>query len=271
MNSFSRSWQLAQSCLHVLKMDKELVWFPVISGILMAAVTLSFFFPLFFAGAFDGGSTQPILFLFAFLYYVVSYGIMIYFNAALVACADIRINGGDPTVADGFRAANMRLLNILGWAIVAATVGMILRIAARRNTNFGRVVSGLVGMAWSLMTFFVVPVLVLEGKGPLQAIKRSAGLFKKTWGENAVFTFSLGLVQIVLFLLGVAAILLGLLFPGPFLIFVIALVILYWVALAIVFSALSGVFTAALYNYAKTGTVARQFKQEMIVGAVKHR
>ncbi|MFH1401165.1 MAG: DUF6159 family protein [Nanoarchaeota archaeon] len=271
MNAFSRSWQLAKSCLHVLKMDKELVWFPIISGIMMVAVTLTFFFPLLFAGAFDGGSTHPILFLFAFLYYVVSYGIMIYFNAALVACADIRINGGDPTVVDGFRAANMRLANILGWALVAATVGVVLRILARRDTSFGRIVSGLVGMAWSLMTFFVVPVLVLEGKGPIFAIKRSASLFKKTWGENAVFTFSLGLAQVVMFLLGGAAILLGLLFPGPLLVVIIALVILYWVALAILFSALSGVFTAALYNYAKTGMVARQFKQEMIVGAVKHR
>ena len=181
-----------------------------------------------------------------FAYYFVSYAVIIYFNAALIGAAHIRLTGGDPTVSDGFRAANACLPSILLYALIAATVGMILK-AVRENSNnvVARIVVGLLGMAWTLIAFLVVPVIVIERKGAVAAVRRSASLLRHTWGEQIVSNLGFGLISLLLILPGALILVLGIGLvvsssSAAFGLAICIVAVLYWIALGIVMSALRG-------------------------------
>ena len=96
-----------------------------------------------------------------------------------------------PPWAARSQVANSRLHRLLPWALVSATVSMILSLLERYGI-VGRIVAGLVGLAWNLVTFLTIPILVIEDVGVGDAFKRSKELFKKTWGENVVGQAGLG-------------------------------------------------------------------------------
>ncbi|MFW5692135.1 MAG: DUF6159 family protein, partial [Chloroflexota bacterium] len=144
--SFSRSWNLVKASYGVLKQDKELLWFPVMSTIGLIIVTIVMMLPLAGTGVFQAveageelSNAQAVTgLIMAFLFYFVTYTVIIFSNTALIGAAMIRLDGGDPTVQDGLRIASERLPVILGWAAIAATVGMILQAlqsAARDSEN----------------------------------------------------------------------------------------------------------------------------------------
>jgi serine/threonine protein kinase len=118
-----------------------------------------------------------------FAFYLATSFVIVFFNTALISCALIRFDGGNPTLGDGLSAAVARLPQILGWALLSATVGTILKQVEERVPLVGKFVIGLVGMAWAILTFMVVPILAAEGLGPIAAVKRSTSLLRKTWGE----------------------------------------------------------------------------------------
>jgi len=166
----SNSWELVKASAAVLRSDKELVVFPIVSAIGVLIVTATFAVPLFLAGLFDqmytdGHGLQPLGMLVAFLFYLVQYFVIFFANTALVGAAMIRLDGGDPTVGDGFRIAMRRAGPILGYALISATVGLILRTIAERAGILGRLVISLIGLAWNLATYLVVPVLAAEDVG----------------------------------------------------------------------------------------------------------
>jgi len=186
----------------------------------------------------------------------VSYFIVIYFNTALVSCALIRLDGRDPTFMDGIHAASARIGKILSWTRIAATVGLILRLIRGDGDNLlVSLASALLGAAWSLATFFVIPVIVVDDVGGFAAIERSWKLFKSTWGETVVGSFSLALVfipAILLLLVGVFVVMAGSFEVG----LAIAMVaLLLWVVSAVLYGALQGIFVAIMYRYATTGEV----------------
>ena len=174
----SRSWQLVKASGAVLQQDKELLLFPLISSIVTVAVVAAFLLPLFGLGALDGlggGGPVPVAaYVVAFLFYLCQYFVIFYFNAALVGAAMIRLDGGNPTLSDGLRIANSKAMNILGYAAIAATVGMILRAIQERVGFLGKIVTGIIGAGWTLATSMVVPVLVSRDVGPVDAVKESA-------------------------------------------------------------------------------------------------
>jgi len=188
MGKFSHTWSLMGASWEVLKKDKEILIFPLISGICCLLVMASFAIPLVASDNWQPpgkeAATGELVEYYAilFLFYFCNYFIIVFFNSAIIACAVIRMGGGDPTVADGFRAAFSRIGLIVGWALVSATVGIILRIIEDRSKFVGRIVAGLLGLAWSVVSFLVVPILVVEKKGPMTALKDSTVLLKKTWG-----------------------------------------------------------------------------------------
>jgi hypothetical protein len=143
-----------------------------------------------------------------------------------------------------------RVGRILPWAIVSATVSVILQAIEQRGGAIGRIASAIGGLAWTLVTFLVVPVLVIEGIGVKDAVTRSAGLFKKTWGENVAAQVGFGLlgflVALPAILIAAAAFALG--SAAGFVI--LALAVLWILGSSMVISALNGVFQAALYRYA---------------------
>jgi hypothetical protein len=195
--TLGRSIELLKDTWHVLMMDKEHLLFPILSGIATLAILFTFIFPVLFLGLLgDTGAGPVLLFLLIFLFYFVSYAVAIFFNSGLIACASIRFSGGDPTVRDGISAALKHLDKILAWALIAATVGLVLSTLSRKSGVVGKIVISLVGIAWSLVTFLVIPVMILEERGVVDAIQESGRLLKKTWGENIVGNISLGIIFI---------------------------------------------------------------------------
>jgi hypothetical protein len=205
-----------------------------------------------------------------FVFYVCNYFIVVFFNAAIVACAVIRLGGGNPTIADGLRAAASRLPVIAGWALVSATVGLVLRVIEDRSEKIGQIVAGLLGMAWTITSFLVVPILVVENKNPIAALKDSAVLLKKTWGEQLVSNFSFGMIFLLLAIPVFGLMILGFfLGSGVALAACVGLAVIYLIVLALVQSALQAIFQTALYVYARDGQVPEGFHAEVLEGALR--
>ncbi len=266
MGRIRRSWELTKASWDVLRADKELLVLPVISFLATAIAAVSFFVPVFLLGSTDtvDGSTgfEPGLvgYVIAFVGYVVLAYITIFFNAALVSAADERMRGGDPTLGSALRGAASRALVILPWAVLSATVSIILRAIEERAGFLGKLVVGLVGLAWSLVTFLVLPVLVIEGVGVGEAVKRSATMFKRTWGEQVVATAGIGIVSFLAVLAGLPFVLLAVVSGVTTLVVAAVVVFVTWVLLvAVVSSALSVVYQTALYRYAVEGTAPPAF------------
>jgi hypothetical protein len=262
-------------CWRVLKQDKSLLIFPLLSGICCLALLASFAIPVYTTGAWvppraDAGTGRLVAYYgMLFLFYFCNYFIIVFFNAGVIACATIRMDGGDPTFGDGFRAAASRLPVILGWALVSATVGLVLRAIEDRSAKTGRIVAGLLGTAWTLASFLAVPVLVVENKNPIAALKDSAVLLKKTWGEQLTSNFSFGMIFLVLTIPAVAIVFVGLA-SGSMTIMAacVALAVVYLIVLALVQSALQSIFQAALFLYARGGRVPDGFRAEVLSGAM---
>ncbi len=274
---FSQSWSLVKASASVLRSDKELLVFPLLSAISCIIVAATFFVPAMFSGMFAGMDREqmnPLFYLFLFAFYVVQYFVIIFFNSALIGAAMIRLNGGDPTVADGFRIAMSKLPTILGYAVIAATVGVILRALQERAGFIGRFVIGLIGLAWTVASFLVVPVLVSQDIGPIDAVKRSAELLKKTWGQNLIGNTGIGLVFGLLFfglvIIGGGRIVLAV--SGGVLAITITAIVAVLVAfllLVLIQAALQGVYAAALYRYATEGDAGQGFDKAMVAEAFK--
>jgi hypothetical protein len=283
---FRNSWELVKESWAVLQSQKELVVFPIASLIGVVIVSIGFFVPMLGAGLFDqatrnGRSGMGIAtFIVLFLFYVVIYTVIIFANSALVGAVMIKLKGGTPTLSDGIAVARQRLGVIVGYAIIAATVGMILQAlssSARSNKNLvvaiiSSIVISLVGMAWNLATFLAVPVLVVEDVGPIEAIKRSAALLRQTWGEQVIGNAGIGMV---FGLLTFGVILLGGLLVGLFAsissalaILAVILLIVAVAAISVVGSTLSIIYRSALYRYAAEGKV-ELFQPELIQGAFR--
>ncbi len=266
------SWTLIKASAAVLRADKELVVFPIVSAISVLVVTVSFALPMILAGFLDAlleGHAQIFGFVVGFLFYIVQYTVIIFANSALVGAAMIRLRGGDPTVGDGFRVAMKHIGAILGYALISATVGMILRWLSERGKTLGQIVSSIVGLAWNLATYLVVPVLVVEGVGPVEAVKRSAHLLKKTWGEQIVGNFSISLVfvllAVLLIILGIPVFILVASTHSPVLIALTALLfVLTFVFMGLIGSTLNGIYVAAVYRYAAEGEASGFFSEEIV-------
>lgn len=282
-SSFGNSWQLVKASWAVLRADKELLWFPVLSTLALIAITITFFLPL--AGIFtafgfvaNNESVSGVIgVVLLFIYYLISYSVAYYFNTALVGAAMIRIDGGDPTLRDGLRIAGERMGIIIQYAVISATVGVILRMIQERGGIIGRLVAGLGSFAWNVATFLVVPVLVMEEVTPIDAIKRSGRMLRETWGEQLVFNFGIGaffgLIQMLLVAVAIALGFVAFEVLGAtwLVVVVVVLAIGATILLATISSAMNGIFQASLYRYAASGVVPDEFDIRLIEGAFKHK
>lgn len=278
MGSISRSFQLVKVCLRVLSTDKELVVFPILSAIGLLVVVLSFLGVGFGIGALARLSTSTVQagdVVIALGFYFVSYFVIIFFNSALVYAAHYRLAGGDPNVSIGLRGAAQHLPAILLWAMVSATVGLILRALSNQSRGrggvmaiVGMIVVAILGAAWTLLTYFVVPLIVIEGRGFVDSFKTSLSMFKRTWGEQVVGNFGLGIASMIVTI--IAALILALLYfllsplGGVGIGIVVTLGVVTATAIALVFSTLDGIYKAALYSYAATGQVPELFPDEVV-------
>jgi hypothetical protein len=268
--SIGRSFALIKTSWNILLDDKKLLIFPLISGIAILVVILTFVLPLILAGTFMNiPSVGPIFFYgLLFVFYVASYFVVIFFNTALITCVNARFHGKETSVGGGLSSASRHLASIFTWALVSATVGIILHLIERRAGFIGRIATALVGGIWSLVTFFVVPILILEDKGVVESVKESVSLMKRTWGESIVGSGSIMLIFVAIGIVGLLFVFATLL-VGNMIVFgsAVVLLILLVVVLAIVASAMQGIFVTALYTYARTGTVPEAFNKDLIQNA----
>jgi hypothetical protein len=249
MSKIKNTFALAGSSWSVLKADKALLVLPLLSGIASVIVAVSFVFPLLLV---DGGAEEPttLTYVLLFAMYVALAFVTIFFNAALVAGAYQRLRGGDPTLASALGGAVAKLGRILPWAIVSATVSVLIQAIQQRGGAAGRGVAGAAGLAWSMVTFLVVPVFVIEDIGVVTAVKRSTALFKQTWGENVTARVGFGLLGFLLALPAVLFVIAGLALGDLGAGIGIAIAVLWVVAVTLVMAALSSIFQTALYLYA---------------------
>jgi len=281
MSRLSNSWKMMKASATVLRLDPELLVFPFLSGIAAILVTATFVVPFALIGEGFGalenldGEIGYLGYVVGFVYYLVLYSLIFFFNTALVGATMIRLDGGNPTLSDGLNIAFKRLGSILEYAAIAATVGMILRALEERAGFIGRIVIGLIGLSWTLTTYLTVPVLVTKDVGAIDAVKESATVFKRTWGEQVVANIGIGFLTFLAFLLlalmAVPLILLtssiGEVAVAPVVISLVGGFIL----LALVSSALKGIYSAALYRYATTGDPGEHFNRQMMEEAFRPR
>lgn len=268
--SIGRSIMLVKTSWHILMQDKKLLAFPIISGVLSLIVLATFIIPLivvdFIHTAMPGGDLFFYGVLFAF--YLASYFVVIFFNTALISCVNARLQGYEMSVGDGIANAFRHFWSILAWALVSATVGVILYLIRERAGFMGNIVASFIGGAWGLVTFFVIPILVLEDKGVADSFRESASLIRKTWGESIVGSGSMMIIFAIIGVIGLLVVF-ATHFLGNLLIFGIAAVLFVFliIILAVVGSAMQGIFVVALYTYAKTGTVPSAFDRDLIANA----
>jgi hypothetical protein len=258
----------------VLKSDASLLLFPVLSTISgIVAVAVVCIPTMGFRGVWKVvDNKHPVAYLIAThdpTYYIAAFGsvflatfIGVFFNVALAACATRSLRGEDTSVSEGLSAALERIGPILGWTLVTTTVGLILQILEEYVGFAGRIAVWIAGAAWSIATFFVVPVVALEGSGPLEALKRSAAVVKARWGEGAtgaiIITAASGFANVAIVLVGAVGFMLlsRALLVGAV---VIAVAAAAFLAVIVVSSALNQIFRVAVYQYAENGTAPGGF------------
>lgn len=256
-----RGWALTKASFRVLEKDKEILVLPVLA-LLSIVVGVGFWLG---AGlvtlGLPGASPTVLHYVLAFVVYVTVAFVGTFFLAATIEMATLRLEGEDPVVRDGLAKAWEKKGKLLAWAVIAATVGILLRALRDRARGLGQLLGALLEIGWAVATFFAVPVLVYRDVGPIQAIKESGGLVRDTWGEAATGVASSGLVFLVLGLLGLLPIALGIA-VGSMLAFGIGVLVAvaWWALLAAANSAVSGILKAALYRYADTGQMPDGFE-----------
>jgi len=283
MGKFSRSWELVKQSFAILKSDKQLMLFPILSAACCLVVTAIIAtggtlltLPSFAAAAAAGEkwtpAHAPFFYPVLFLLYVANYFVIVFFNVALVGVANSRLVGGTWTMRDGLELAWARKGTIIQWAIVAATVGVILKTLEERMGILGRIVMRIIGVAWALACYFVVPVLAFEDLSPIEAVQRSSKLFKDTWGEKVVGGFSFSIVFFLLALPGIGLFVLSMFLgvgahSAAVFLLGFAVMMLYFLLLSVVSSAVQGIFNAALYRYACFKQVPPAFDGDLITAA----
>ena len=250
MNFFERignGWSLALLSFDIIKKNKSLLVFPALSVLSILLIILSFMIGsliLSFGEWAPGGS----IFFWLLIFYFVNSAVVIFFNMALIHCTFKILNGEQASVVEGVRFSFSRIKLVLSWALLSASVGVVLKAIERKHKILTNIVSGMFGLLWSLATFLVIPVLAYENLNVTDAIKRSAFLFNRTWGEQAGATFSFGVIGFLVFCaLGIflGAVILPLNIPVFFI-----LLIFSGSVIGCVMSAAETVFLAATYQYA---------------------
>ena len=265
----------AKASWAVLQHDRELAVLPILGALASLAVVLGIGLPIWLStdGIDDGGSSgsEPMLWIGGIIILLAITVITVFFNAAVVSGARERFSGGDPTISSAIKGAFSRLHVIVPWAILALTVGMIIRLIQSSDNIVARILGSLLNMAWGVLTFLVVPILVVEQTGPFQSLGRSGELLRHTWGENLIAQVGFGIIGFVAAIPGIIIIAIGA-SAGSVGAVVGVTIGFAWIALvSVVISTLTAIFQMALYLYATTGQVPMGFEQSGLTDTFNER
>lgn len=276
LERFRRGRELGRAVMAVLTGTPRLVMFPVISGLALLVLTAAVGAPIVLVAADDQSAVSTVqlvwMILGALAWYFGCAFVIVFCNAALISCAWDSFEGGGASLASGFAAAARRLPQILGWSALAATVGLAFRLLDGLSDKIGllgQLIDGLVQGAWSVVTYFVLPVVVAEALGPIDAVKRSSAILRKTWGETVGGSVGIGLRLGLFFLPLIGTV--ALLFTGfgghTVRVALGVLAGLYALAFVAVVAALGSILRAGLYSYATTGAAWGPMTPQMLQSA----
>jgi hypothetical protein len=261
MQRIKNSWELAKVSWSVLKSDRTLLWFPVLSAI-FGLIVVGVFGGLLAATGVNSGSNgglKGIGYVFIVVGYIALAFVSTYFLGALVHGANEALEGRRAVLGDCFAAANGRLHRLLPWALIQATVSIIIQALEERGF-LGQIVATVIGAAWAVVTFLTIPIIMLEDLGPIAALKRSGHLLKHSWGENIAAQAGFGIFSMLAIL--PAAIVLGLVVGSGSTVLIVgigAIAVAWAVVVSLTISALSGIYRVALYRFAVDGAAPPAF------------
>jgi hypothetical protein len=278
MGVFSRSWEVTKVTFSVMKKEKELYLFPILSTIFSLIFLGFLLLPLIISWVLSG-VFQPLYFFMIFISYFGLIFIAVFFNVCVVYTSAEAFAGKKPKFWSTIGFAFSRIFSIFLWSVVSATVILIFKLienVAKKAKGVGGIILGIFNslfkMAWGIITLFVVPAIVYHNLGPFSAIKNSVKVLKKTWGESLVRYFGLGFVAFIVLLpgliVGIPSFVLCLIFGFPITALVIFFVtLIYILVVALVFSVANSVFNTALYFYAETGRIPYPYTKEIMKNA----
>jgi hypothetical protein len=265
--TFSDSWKLTKTSFRLIREDRALLVFPFVVGLsILGVIALLLLgeYALLFGTVSKGGSVGTAQWAAAIVLFLAAYFAMVFLSvygtAALIAAATLKLNGQQPTAADGWKVARARLGRLVVWALITGTVGLVIQAISSRVRGVGGALIGIVGgVTWAIVTYFMIPVLLYENERPWPALKRSTHLFTSTLGRSLVSNLVLGLLiglavvaGVILGVVGLLVLVHGALVLGLVLIGVGIFVI---IVVALIGAAAEGILRAALYRYATTGNI----------------
>ncbi len=266
MGRMANTWRLTKTSWSLLKQDRELLWLPVLSMVAMLGLIAAAGVVAFVVGDVEQGSVNGAMVVLGILFLMALTAVGVFFEGALVAGAYDRMSGGDPTVRSAMNRAATHLPSLLGWAVITATVGILIRFLRERLGWLGQILSWVAEAAWSIATYLVVPAIVVDDERAVAGIKRSTSLVKQTWGENLISQAGFGLLGLVLVLpIAIVGVLIATLVPGTVGVVVGAAIgVAGAVTVMVVVGALSIYFKTALYVYATQGEVLGGYELDQI-------
>ena len=285
MGRFARSWQITKITFAVIQQDKEMLAFPMLAGVFSLLFTTALLFPTVIVQLLaETGDTSVafglVEYICLFVVYLGLAFISTFFNTCVVYTTKVRFSGGDATFMESIRYALSKVGRIFAWSMLAATVGILLRALDQAGRSMGgagqvvlKIFRSILGMIWSVVVIFVIPVMVYEDVGPFDAVKRSATTLRNTWGESLIRHLGLGFVSGICTFLGIILSigLVALLSPlgQTGLVVAIALSVTYFLAMFLVFSCANTVFNTALYVYASESQSPTGFAPDVLEGAFR--
>ena len=272
MRRISNTFSLMKSAFDVLRADPALLLFPVFSGLFTLLVIASFVLPFLATGSagmpLTANLNSPVGYVYLFLFYYISYFVVLFFNAASVTYSIDFMRGGRPTIQTAMRAVMNRLTHLLGWTFIASSVGLILNSLENQSDAIGKIVIGFLGLSWTVISFLVLPILIIEGKGPVESLKISAKMLKNSWGEQLIGHFSFGLIFTLLMIPIVLTVILLMQLGGPFIIIGIVAGVIAGIGFGIVQWSLQSIFMGTVYLYVREEKVPAGFSLSQISNAL---
>lgn len=270
-------YMIAIESFRILNKNKSIMLFPLFSLIaeLIAVgffIICIYFFALRFSDQIDKNYLEIIEYGLIFIFYIASFFIASYFQAGLVSIVSAQINGKKMSFSEGMNIAAAHTGKIFMWSFIAATVGVILELIANKFKFIGKLVTSIIGFTWNIITFFIVPVLILEEKTVGESVKRSGSVFKNKWGETLIANLSTGLLFAFLTVLGLAVFFVIAFLGQPrteILILLAVLLALYLVTLIVLSLTIEGIYRTVLYEYAAHDKLPESFNRELISNAIK--
>jgi hypothetical protein len=263
MGTFGDSWKLTKTAFRLIKEDKALLAFPAVAAAALLGILIMFIagiFALYVYQPISGNALDLIVAVMAIVLYFLLWFVSAYFTAALVGAASLKLNGGQPRLADGLAIAKAHWVKILMWALIAGTVGLIIQAISSRFKGIGGMIIGLAATAtWSLATYFIMPVILFENLGAWGSLKRSASLYIHNFGRSFLSNIALAVIMglaifgaIIIGIVGLVLIFSGPVYVGVALVIVAVVLVVLFMLIA---TAAEAILTAALYRYATTGKI----------------